>query len=101
MYKVVKRFTDKQDGHVYNVGDAFPADGVTVSQARLDKLASDSNRQGTPLIVKAHTHTSADSLNSATPVEPDAPAQQEAPVKEGEKKVAKPKKSNNRKKSED
>lgn len=48
---VIKRFTDLQDGnHVYNVGDVYPREGYTPSEERIAELASDKNRQGTPLI---------------------------------------------------
>ena len=51
MYKVIKYFTDLQDnGHPYNVGDAFPRAGVSVTDARLAELAGSNNRQRTPLI---------------------------------------------------
>ena len=51
MCKVIKKFTDLQDGnHVYNVGDVYPREGYTPSEERIAELASDKNRQGTPLI---------------------------------------------------
>lgn len=51
MYKVIVRFKDLQDGNrLYNVGDKFPRDGVTVSSARLQELSTNRNRRRTPLI---------------------------------------------------
>ena len=51
MYKVIKFFTDLHDnGHLYNVGDVFPREGVEVTDERLAELASENNRQGVPLI---------------------------------------------------
>lgn len=51
MCKVIKKFTDLQDGnHVYNVGDVYPREGYTPSEERITELASDKNKQGTPLI---------------------------------------------------
>lgn len=51
MCKVIKKFTDLQDGNrVYNVGDVYPREGYTPSEERIAELASDKNRQGTPLI---------------------------------------------------
>lgn len=51
MCKVIKKFTDLQDGnHVYNVGDVYPREGYTPSEERIEELASDKNRQGVPLI---------------------------------------------------
>ena len=53
MYEVIKKFTDLQDGnHIYNVGDTYPHDGYTPSEERITELASDKNRQKTPLIAK-------------------------------------------------
>ena len=51
MYKVVKYFTDLQDGnYAYKVGDIYPRQGVEPTQARIEELASNKNRQGVPLI---------------------------------------------------
>ena len=54
--KVIKFFTDLQDGdHPYNVGDVFPREGITVTEARLQELSTAANRQGVPLIqVEGH-----------------------------------------------
>ena len=53
MYTVIKDFIDLHDNdHRYYVGDAFPRQGVRVSQSRLDALASADNRRGVPLIQK-------------------------------------------------
>lgn len=51
MYRVVRYFTDLQDNnHAYEAGDTFPRDGMSVSQERIDELASMNNRQHTVLI---------------------------------------------------
>ena len=40
-YKVIKHFTDMQDGnHAYNVGDEYPRKGVKVLASRYKELAS-------------------------------------------------------------
>lgn len=50
-YRVIKRFIDLQDkNYAYNEGDAFPRDGVTVSQDRIDELSGNENKRGVPLI---------------------------------------------------
>ena len=50
-YKVIEYFEDLQDnGRPYNVGDAFPVDGNTVTDERLAELASTQNRRRIPLI---------------------------------------------------
>ncbi len=53
MYKVVKMFTDLQDNnHLYQVGDAFPHEGMDVSEERLAELSSTMNKRGVVLIEK-------------------------------------------------
>ena len=53
MYRVVKFFTDLQDGdHAYEVGDTYPREGLTVSEERIAYLASEHNRQYEPVIEK-------------------------------------------------
>lgn len=52
MLRVVTAFADLQDdGYIYNVGDKYPRAGVTVSEERLEELASNRNRRGVALIV--------------------------------------------------
>ncbi len=51
MYEVIHYFTDLQDNeYPYNVGDAFPRDGLTASEARLKELSGSNNKQHKPLI---------------------------------------------------
>ena len=51
MYRAVVRFADLSDGkHLYERGDTFPREGLTVSAARLAELSSGKNRAGYPLI---------------------------------------------------
>ena len=51
MFRVIKHFTDMQDGNfAYNIGDEFPRKGMSVLPSRIKELASDKNRQGCPLI---------------------------------------------------
>lgn len=53
MYKVIKFFTDLQDGdHPYSVGDTFPREGVAATDERIAELAGCENKQGVPLIQK-------------------------------------------------
>ena len=53
MYKVIKCFQDLQDSnHAYNVGDAFPREGLAVTNERVAELAGKNNKQGEPLIAK-------------------------------------------------
>lgn len=51
MYKVVKYFTDLQDGgNPYNVGDTYPREGLKPSPGRIAELAGYENLQSKPLI---------------------------------------------------
>lgn len=51
MYKVIKYFTDLQDGeHAYQVGDKYPRDGYHPSNERINQLSTKNNAQRQPLI---------------------------------------------------
>lgn len=51
MYKVIEYFTDLQDnGYAYNSGDAFPREGLEVSEERFAELAGSKNKRRKPLI---------------------------------------------------
>lgn len=53
MHEVIHFFTDLQDfNHPYNVGDVFPRQGITVSEARLKELSGSNNKQHKTLIKK-------------------------------------------------
>lgn len=79
MYKVIKAFTDLQDGcHVYHSGDIYPRKGAFITDDRIAELAGDSNRMGYPLIAEVHalnpdgepaqeSHEEAPSLASDSP----------------------------------
>lgn len=52
-YITIVSFIDLQDGnHEYKVGDVFPHQGLTVSDERIDELATSKNRRRMPLIKK-------------------------------------------------
>lgn len=51
MYTVIRRFSDAQDNNrVYEIGEAFPREGLSVSKERVAELAGRSNRLGVPII---------------------------------------------------
>ena len=55
MYKVIKHFTDLQDGnYAYDPTDParniYPRKGLSVLPSRIKELAGSKNRQGCPLI---------------------------------------------------
>lgn len=93
MYKVIKDFTDSFDnGHKYSVGDEFPRKGVAVGEGRIAKLASDKNRQKTPLIAKSKD------LDLATTPAQSSPSKTEQGAVPPIKKEGKSKVNNERKK---
>lgn len=50
-YVALSFFADLQDnGYEYNVGDAFPREGLSVSPERIRELSSESNLRGEPVI---------------------------------------------------
>lgn len=81
MYKVIRFFTDLQDGkHAYNVGDTFPREGITVSDERIAILASKANRQGVPLIKEVATGNVVHNP-VLTPAQPEEVVQEPTPKK--------------------
>lgn len=89
-YKVIKYFTDLQDGnHPYNAGDEFPRKGVDVSKARLKELSGNDNKQGVPLIEEVREQ------------KPEEPAEDFMPLPETPTEAAeeKPKPKRSRKKA--
>ena len=53
MYRVLERFADLTDkNHLYEAGDAFPRQGLEVSDKRLAELSSAVNKAGRPLITE-------------------------------------------------
>lgn len=106
MYKVIKYFIDLQDGeHPYNVGDAYPREGLKVSEKRINELSSSNNKRHTPLIAevsgaasddKGSAPEASDDKDDTTEKEPVATSQPEKKPKEtkdGRTGSAKPAKS--------
>ena len=88
MYKVIKLFTDLQDGrHLYNVGDTFPRDGVEVSEDRINELAGSDNKQGTPLIEEIPTGASPLAEETLEDVETDVNPPKKTKGKKSTKKA--------------
>lgn len=51
MWRVIHAFADLQDDNrMYDIGDAYPRAGLSVSDARIAELSGIRNRQRTPLI---------------------------------------------------
>ena len=82
MYRVLKKFADLQDKNfIYNVGDTYPRNGLTVTAERIAELSGKSNRQGIPLIEEVQEQP-----ESAEQHEQTEPAE-DAPKKRGRKKA--------------
>ncbi len=43
MYKVIERFRDLTDGHLYEAGDSYPYDGRQIPAVRIHALESGQN----------------------------------------------------------
>jgi hypothetical protein len=44
-HKVVRRFKElKHDGHIYEVGDAYPKEGSKATKSRLEELSTTKNK---------------------------------------------------------
>lgn len=51
MYKTLIAFYGDMEGRHYAAGEAYPGQGVTATQARIDYLAGSQNRTGRPVIL--------------------------------------------------
>lgn len=68
MYTVIRKFADKLDnGHIYNAGDVYPREGLSVGKNRIEELSTNVNRCGVPLIKKL-LKSPEESSENATPV---------------------------------
>lgn len=52
MFKVIERFRDLQDDHIYEIGDKYPWDKRQVSKKRIKELSTDANALGKVFIEK-------------------------------------------------
>lgn len=83
MYEVIKRFTDLQDGnHVYNVGDTYPREGYTPSEERITELATDKNKQKTPLIAEIISEDTEEAKEVSEDVKPENSSRKRKGTKE-------------------
>jgi hypothetical protein len=75
MYRVTEYFTDLQDnGYVYNEGDTFPRDGVTVTADRIKELSTSANRRGIALIEEVRGAEETATISEKETVEPEESA---------------------------
>lgn len=74
-YRVIKYFTDLQDGeYPYNVGDAFPRKGKTVTADRIKELSSTQNKRGIALIEEVRGAEETAAISDTETVEPEGTA---------------------------
>ena len=72
MYKVIKLFTDLQDGgYEYRKGDEYPRAGLEPTEERIAELAGSDNKQGTPLIKEIKVKATAKKSKADEKVVPD------------------------------
>lgn len=58
MYEVIEYFEDLQDGgHPYNVGDAYPREGLEVNEERINALLTGKNARNTVFISEKPTQS--------------------------------------------
>ena len=71
MYKAIEYFTDLQDNcYEYKVGDIYPREGYTPTEARIDELISPSNKRGRAVIAKVEAEkVEAEDVEAEKPVE--------------------------------
>lgn len=89
MYKVVVKFVDSMDGRTYDVGDGYPVPDAIVSEGRLEKLSSNHNALGSPVIVNEEPHgTPPEATGDTEEAEADVnpPKKSEAKEKTGKKR---------------
>lgn len=91
MYKVLKAFTDLQDGHVYLAGDEYPRKGANPDAKRVEELASEANKRGEALIVSVEPPKKAEILP-----ESEEKGEADVVVDKAEKKPKTAKKTSNK-----
>lgn len=80
-YRVIKYFTDLQDGeYPYNVGDEFPRKGKTVTADRIKELSGTQNKRGIALIEEVRGAEETAAISDTETVEPEetAPVENES-----------------------
>ena len=86
MFIVINAFLDLQDAeYLYDVGDAYPRDGIEPSEERIKELLGSDNLQGQPMIKAVKTvPVDVKSEETAVDGEPSKDATEEP--KKGEEK---------------
>lgn len=86
MYKVTKLFADlKDNNHVYNPGDVYPREGLTVTDERIKELSGSENKRGEPLIALVEEKPAETEAEETKAPAEEKPAETK---KKGDKKTA-------------
>jgi hypothetical protein len=96
MFIVINAFLDLQDAeYLYEVGDAYPRDGIEPSEERIKELLGSDNLQGQPMIKAVKTvpaDKKSEEVTESEPSKEDAEETSDTPeteVKETEEKDSK------------
>ena len=85
MFIVINAFLDLQDAeHLYEVGDAYPREGLEPSEERIKELLGSDNLQGQPMIKAVKTVPANKEPEEVADSEPTEDATEEP--KKGEEK---------------
>lgn len=95
MFIVINAFLDLQDAeYLYDVGDAYPREGLEPSEERIKELLGPDNLQGQPMIkavktvpvdVKSEEGTESEPSKDNDEESSDTPETEEAPDKDSKK----------------
>ena len=67
MYRVIERFRDLTDRHLYEAGDAFPHDGREIPPERIEALETGKNAAGRAFIAQVKESVPADPEEAPKP----------------------------------
>lgn len=84
-YVVVTDFTDKNDKHIYRVGDEFPHSGADVSAERVAELTSNNNLRGVVLIKAVQSGKTSPTKDETTKVDKSVTSKKKAAKKPNKK----------------
>ena len=90
MFIVINAFLDRQDAeYLYDVGDAYPREGLEPSEERIKELLGSDNLQGQPMIKAVKTvpvDVKGDEVTDSEPSKEDAEETSDTPETEEDSK---------------
>ena len=89
MYLVLKKFTDLESGHKYEVGDEYPAKGLDTTEERAAALASGNNKAGIKLIKEVKASKPEEEPKEEPAEEPKEEPKAKPKAKKGGRKASK------------